>query len=128
VGEGEGLSIKKICVMILQLAIVFGFLAIGEIVVYFTGVPVPSSIIGMLLLAVALKIGVVKLRWVENAANFLLKNMGFFFVPAGVGLMNYFGLIGKQWLPIVGATVASTLIVLAFTGHAHQILRKISKK
>ncbi len=114
--------------MILQLAIVFGFLAIGEIVVYFTGVPVPSSIIGMLLLAVALKIGVVKLRWVENAANFLLKNMGFFFVPAGVGLMNYFGLIGKQWLPIVGATVASTLIVLAFTGHAHQILRKISKK
>jgi holin-like protein len=54
--------------------------------------------------------------------------MGFFFVPAGVGLMNYFGLIGEQWLPIVGGTVVSTLIVLAFTGHVHQFIRKHSKR
>jgi holin-like protein len=115
-------------IMIVQLAIIFGFLAIGEVIVYFTGVPVPSSILGMLLLAVALKVGIIKLAWVERAANFLLKNMGFFFVPAGVGLINYFGLIGDQWLPIVGGTVVSTLIVLAFTGHVHQFIRKHSKR
>lgn len=57
------------------------FLAFGEFVVWLTGVTIPSSIIGMLSLTVALKIGVVKLCQVEKMANFLVHNLGFFFVP-----------------------------------------------
>ena len=110
--------------MILQLAILFAFLAMGEAVVYFTGMPVPSSIIGMILLTVALRTGLVSLHRVELAANFLLKNMGFFFVPAGVGLMNYFGLLSQQWVAIVTATVVSTFITFAVTGHVHQRIRR----
>lgn len=115
--------------MILQLGILFCFLALGELVIYLTGLPIPSSIIGMLLLAGALKCGVVKLCWVDKAADLLLKNLGFFFVPAGIGLMNCIGLIGDQWLPIVCATVISTWVVLVVTGHIHQsILRHRNKK
>ena len=36
--------------MIRQLAIIFGCLALGELVIYLTGIPLPSSIIGLLLL------------------------------------------------------------------------------
>ena len=36
--------------MIRQCAILFGCLALGELIVYLTGIKLPSSIIGMLLL------------------------------------------------------------------------------
>ncbi len=109
---------------IVQLAVIFAFLAIGELVVWATGTSVPSSIIGMLLLTLCLCLRIIKLRHVEGAADFLVKNLGFFFVPAGVALMGYFDLIADQWLPIVVASAASTVIVLAITGHLHQLSRK----
>ncbi|MDE6429608.1 MAG: CidA/LrgA family protein [Duncaniella sp.] len=110
--------------MILQCAVLFAFLALGEFIVYVTHIPVPSSIIGMLLLAAALKLRVVRLMWVDKVADFLVKNLGFFFVPAGVGLMRCLNLISEQWLPIVSATVISTFLIIAVTGWVHQIVRR----
>ncbi|MCM1077685.1 MAG: CidA/LrgA family protein [Bacteroides sp.] len=110
--------------MILQCSVLFAFLAIGEFVVYATDIPVPSSIIGMLLLAAALKFRVVRLMWVDKVADFLVKNLGFFFVPAGVGLMRCLGLLSEQWLPIVGASVVSTFLIIATTGWMHQLVRR----
>lgn len=110
--------------MIVQFGILLSFLAAGEFIVRLTGVNIPSSIIGMLLLTAALKAGVIKPWQVERLSNFLVHNLGFFFVPAGVGLMNCLGLISEQWLPIVGASVGSTVIIIAVSGQVHSIVRK----
>ena len=110
--------------ILLQLLIIFAFLAIGELVVWLTDVPIPSSIIGMLLLTMALQLRLVKLRQVEGVADFLVKNLGFFFVPAGIGVMVHFDLIAKQWMPIVVASVVSIVVVLVVTGWVHQICRR----
>lgn len=110
--------------MIFQIAVIFFFLALGELMVWLTGVPVPSSIIGMLLLAVSISSGVLDIRRVDRAAQFLVANLGFFFVPAGVGLINCFGLISEQWVQIVGTTVLSTMVVIACTGWTHQAVRR----
>ena len=117
--------------MIRQCAVLFGCLALGEFIVYLTGVKLPSSIIGMLLLAMFLKMGWVKLKSVQGLSDFLVANLGFFFVPPGVALMLYFDVIEAQFWPIVIATVVSTMLVLVVTGWVHQIVRKsngISKK
>ncbi|MBD5242824.1 MAG: CidA/LrgA family protein [Bacteroides sp.] len=106
--------------MILQLFIIFACLAVGELVVYLTGVKLPSSIIGMVLLTLLLQLKVVKLEWVKAASDFLVANLGFFFIPPGVALMCYFDLVKAEWVPIVVATGVSTVIVLLVTGHAHQ--------
>lgn len=111
--------------MILQCAVLFAFLAIGETVVYYTGIPIPSSIIGMLLLTAALKLRIVRLMWVDKVSDFLVSNLGFFFVPAGVGLMRCLGLVSEQWLPIVGASVVSTFLIIAVTGWVHQFVRRV---
>ena len=76
--------------VILQLAVLFLFLAIGELVVWLTDIPIPSSIIGMLLLTLSLQLKIIKLRHVAGVADFLVGNLGFFFVPAGVALLEYF--------------------------------------
>ena len=48
--------------MIRQCAILFGCLALGELIVFLTGIKLPSSIIGMLLLTLFLKLGWIKLN------------------------------------------------------------------
>ncbi len=112
--------------MILQLAILFAFLALGEAVTALAGIPVPGSITGMILLTVSLQTRLIRIEWVERGASLLVDNLGFFFIPAGVGVMNCFGLIADQWLPITAACVVSTFIIIAVTGHVHQRVRHTS--
>ena len=110
--------------MIRQCLIIFGCLAVGELVVWLTGITIPSSIIGMLLLTAGLQMKIIKLEWVKQMADFLISNLGFFFVPPGVALILYFCLIKPELLPIVVATVVSTILVLVVTGWTHQIFKK----
>ena len=107
--------------MIRQLAILFGCLALGELIITFTHIPLPSSILGMLLLTILLKLKVIRLEWVRSISDFLVTNIGFFFVPPGVAIMLYFDIIKAQFVPIVTASVVSTVLVLAVTGWVHQI-------
>jgi len=109
--------------MIRQCTILFGCLALGELIVYLTGIKLPS-IIGMLLLTLFLKLGWVKLQWVQGLSDFLVANLGFFFVPSGVALMLYFDIISAEFWPIVIATLVSTVLVLVVTGWVHQLVRK----
>ncbi|EKY01436.1 LrgA family protein [Hoylesella saccharolytica F0055] len=111
-----------------QFFVIFGCLALGEIIVWATGIKLPSSIIGMLLLASFLKMKWVKLEWVEKISEFLLANLGFFFVPPGVAIMLYLDVIQKELLPIAMATVISTVLVLVVTGHMHQFVVKAERK
>lgn len=111
--------------MVRQCAILFGCLALGELVVHYTGIKLPSSIVGMLLLTLFLKLGWIKLQWVQGLSNFLVANLGFFFVPPGVALMLYFDVIAAEFWPIVISSLVSTLLVLVVTGWVHQLARKI---
>lgn len=107
--------------MILQCLIIFACLAVGELIVMFTGIKFPSSIIGMILLCTLLKIGVVKYEKIKGVANFLISNMGFFFIPPGIALMLYFDIIEAQFWPIFVSALVSTIIVIAVTGWVYQL-------
>ena len=100
----------------------------GELIVRLTGVKLPASIIGMLILTLLLKLKVIKLEWVRGLTDFLIANLGFFFVPPGVALMLYFDLIKAEVLPIALATLLSTIIVLLITGQTHQAVSKGENK
>ena len=106
-----------------QLAIIFGCLAFGELIIYFTHVKIPASIIGMITLWCLLQLKVIKLNDVEGLSSFLIKHMGIFFVPPCVAMINYFDIIGNSLVPILVATLASTVLVVFVTGITHQFLR-----
>ena len=110
--------------MIKQCVIIFGCLATGELIVGVTKIELPASIIGMLLLTLLLKLGWVKVEWVKGISDFLVKNLPLFFVPPGVAVMLYLNVIEANFWSIMGASLGSTIIVLAFTGWTHQYLRK----
>lgn len=67
----------------------------------------------------------IKLHWVQGMSDFLVANLGFFFIPPGVALMLYFDIIAAEFWPIVIASLVSTVLVLVVTGWVHQLTRKI---
>lgn len=96
----------------------------GEALSRGLGLPIPGNVIGMGLLLLALATGVVRLAWVQEAAELLLSHLALFFVPAGVGVMVYFELIGREWLPILVSMFLSTFVVMAVTGWSARWLEK----
>lgn len=96
------------------------FLAVGEGASRVLGLPVPGSVVGMVLLTAALRLGPVPPALVRDAAGLLLRHMGFLFVPAGAGVMRYTGLLRAEWPAILGAGVVSTLLVMAVVGVVHE--------
>lgn len=79
-------------------------------------VPLPANVIGLLLFIAALFAGWVKLEWVEESAQFLLRHMMLFFAPFIVGTIVFFPVIGGNALGIGLSLVVGTLIVLLVTG------------
>ncbi len=110
--------------MLRQCAIIFGCLAVGEFVVHAFDIHFPAPLIGMFLLTFLLMTRIVKLEWVKGLGDFLMAHMGLFFVPPGVALMLYLDIIEAQLVPIVAATVLSTLLVLVSTGWVYQLIRR----
>ncbi len=117
------------CFMLIRYcAVIFGCLALGELVVYFTQIHFPSSIIGMFFLTLFLHLGWIKLRWVKAISDLLIANLGLFFVPPSVAILVYFDLIAANFWSISAAVVLSTAVVIVITGHTYQFFRKKTKQ
>lgn len=81
---------------VLGLGILIGFAAIGSGLQTWLHLPLPGSVIGMVLLWAALGSGLVRLHWLDVAADGLLGILGLLFVPATVGFVNFLS-AGAMW-------------------------------
>ena len=99
----------------LQLLIIFGFSFIGNVISNVFRLPVPGSILVMILLFLALQFKILEFRHVDEAGSFLINNMTILFLPAGVGIMAKWNLISHFWaqilLIVVGALIINMLIL-----------------
>ena len=103
-----------------QLMIIFSISLIGEGISYLFHLPIPGSIIGLILLFLALQFKIFRLRHVSMVGNFLLANMTILFLPPAVGIMDKFYVIAPYLLPIiliiVGAIVINVVVKNRFEG------------
>ena len=88
--------------------------------------PVPGPVAGMLILFSLLVLKGSVPEDIGTVADSLLKNLALLFVPAGVGVMAHFGLLGQDWLPISVALVGSTLATIAVTALVMNLLARAS--
>ena len=95
---------------------------VGEILNYFIDLPIPGSIYGMIILFILLELKIVKAEQVRETSVFLIAVMPLMFIPAGVGLLEKWGLISGIWLPLIATIVISTIIVMAVTGIVTQFV------
>ena len=107
--------------------IVFSFL--GEVLYALIPLPIPASIYGLLMIFFALRIGILKLEQVKGAADFLIEIMPVLFIPAAVGLMDYWNVLKPIWLPVVVIIIVTTIFVFVVSGKATQwMIRRENKK
>lgn len=81
--------------MLIEAFYILFFYFTGEFISYFIDGFIPGSVIGMVLLFLALAFKIVKPNKVKKLSTLLTENMGLFFLPAGVGLMNSLGIISQ---------------------------------
>ena len=89
------------------------FQCAGEVASRLLGLPVPGPVVGMLLLFIALRARRRIPDSIGAAADALAKHLSLLFVPAGVGVMMYFGRLAGEWLAIAVALLVSTIVAIA---------------
>ncbi|GGB87887.1 murein hydrolase transporter LrgA [Marinobacterium zhoushanense] len=116
--------------MLLGLLILLGCQLIGELLVVALGLPVPGPVVGMLLLlSLLLLTGRRVPEALRKVVDGLLGHLALLFVPAGVGLMNHFGLLAREWVMLAVTLVVSTAITMAVTGWLmSRLARRFSAK
>ena len=108
--------IKKFWNYILGLIILFGFYYFSKFTIDSIGVQFPAAILGLILLCLALNFKIIKLEFVENMANFFIKNMSILFAPFIVGLIADKKLLFENLIPIVIIVFVSSALTMVFTG------------
>ena len=107
--------------------VVFGCLFLGEVFIRLTHLPLPASIIGLLLLFFALQTGLVELKTVQSLAKIMLDYLVLMVVPACISIMQYLDIIQKELWILLLATSLSTFLVLIATGRTYQVVRYLQK-
>ncbi|MDX2368930.1 MAG: CidA/LrgA family protein [Colwellia sp.] len=119
---------KNTFITVFQLArsagILLLFLYLGKGIQYLSHLPIPGSIFGLLLLFLGLNLRLVPLDYVLPTGSFLLNYITLFFVPVGVGLLQYSDLLSTHWLTIIVSSVISTIATLISVGWLYQRFSK----
>lgn len=111
-----------------QFFVILFFTFLGEGLKYMIPLSIPASIYGLLLLFLALKLGILKLEQVKEAAGFLIEIMPVMFIPAAVGLIDSWGILKPIFTPVIVITVVTTVIVMVVSGHTTQWIIRQQKK
>jgi holin-like protein len=99
-----------------QFSIILSIYFLGELIQKASGLPIPGNVIGMLILFFGLYTGIIKLNMIDKISEFLLDNLAFFFLPAGISLITCFALLEGKWTAVLVVSLISTIITLAVTG------------
>jgi holin-like protein len=121
--------------MIRGFFILLAFQLVGEVAARGLGLPAPGPVIGLALLVLAL--GIYQ-RWrpldeealaesdLGKAARGLLAALPLLFVPAGVGVVQYMGLLREQGLALAVALVVSTVATLLATVGVFLLVKRLT--
>jgi len=99
---------------------------LGEFVVTSADIPFPGPVVGMVLLFAFLAIKGGVPEKLGRVTDTLLSNLSLLFVPAGVGVMLHFELLGADAVPLSIALLLSTLATIAVTACAMVLLNRLA--
>src|SRR5699024_10573286 len=101
--------VKRFILIIIHICILYLCNIVETGIIEFVNLSVPGSVIGLLLLFILLISNVLKVEWIEEGAQFFVNNLVFFFIPATVGVMNYFDLFKGKGILLILIVLISTI-------------------
>ena len=118
----------KYIVICLQIPILFLFYYIGVFIQNTFKIPIPASIIGLLLLFLCLKIKLIPVEYINRGAGFLIAILPLLFVPICIGIMKYPVLLSVKGFSVMFIVFISTIFTMLIAGKTSQILEKSMNK
>jgi holin-like protein len=107
-----------------QIALLWLVSWLGHEAVDLLKLPLPGSVVGLLLMFALLQAGIVRLSFVEQGAGLLLRHLALFFIPIAVGMMSFWALWQASGLEILADLLASAAVGFAVTGLLCQALAR----
>lgn len=121
-------DLLKFLVIFIQFLLIYGFYSLGGWLRDLLHLPLPASIIGFLLLFLALSFKIIPLRWVESGAQFTLTFLSLYFIPATVGVIDYGDVFSGKGVWLIVIIMFSTLLTMAVAGLSSQWTAQVAKK
>ncbi len=110
--------------MLHALAALLLFQLLGELIVRWTGLPLPGALAGMVLLLCALVLRGRVPEPLERATSRLFRHMMLMFIPLVAGVVMHYERVSAEWLPFVVACLAGAAITIVVTALTLQWLMK----
>jgi len=110
--------------IVIQIAILFIFYYIGVFIQHFLQLFIPGSVIGLILMFLLLTTRILRTNWVDAGAKFMMKHLVLFFIPATVGILNYYQLFVGKGVFLIIITIISTLFVMIVSGSVSGFLSR----
>ncbi|MDR7909618.1 antiholin-like murein hydrolase modulator LrgA [Bacillus velezensis] len=122
------MSAKKVYGFLTQAFIFAVIMLISNGIAAIVPIPIPASVVGLVLLFVLLCLKVIKLEQVETLGTSLTSLIGFLFVPSGISVMNSLGVMQHYGVQIALVILLATIILLGATGLFSQLILSVSQK
>jgi holin-like protein len=103
------------------------FQLVGEVTARWLKLPLPSSVVGMVLLFAVLVLRGGVPEHLRAASHTLLQHLMLLLVRATIAVMLHFKRLGEAWLPIMLAGVGGTVVTMAVTALTLRLLLTGSK-
>lgn len=103
---------KRFAVIVGQVLFLSFIGVVGNFLQQWLNLPLPGTLVGMLLLFALLLTGVVKLEHVEQGAAVLISELLLFFIPSAIGVIQYTQLFGSTGAMLLGVIVTSIVTLL----------------
>lgn len=118
------LQILKYVKIGIQIVLLYIFAVAGNWLQSYFHLPLPGSIIGLLLMLAALYLKIIKLTWVESGSHALLAYLPIFFVPAMVGVIDYGEVFSGKGVLLIPLIMLSTFLTMWVSGYISQTIAR----
>lgn len=110
-----------------QFGLILGTLFVGDFLQNKFNIPIPATILGMIILFVLMLFKIIRLRWVEDMGNILLDHLSIMFIPAGIGIAKELHVFQGNIFTLAIIILISTIVVIVVTGYTVQALENNKK-
>ena len=114
-----------------QLILIIAFTLLGVLISYLLSlahINFPGSLIGMILLFIFILVGIIKVNSIDEVSKFFIDNMGIFFVPGAVMILNKLELISAIWWKLLIIILAAFIISFICTYYSVKLTLFLQNK
>jgi holin-like protein len=109
------------------MGLLIAFWLVGELVVRFTGLPIPGGILGLFLALALLLSRRLSPASMRRGADWFLAEMLLFFVPAVPAVLDHREFLGLLGIKVVAVICCGTVVVMGVTACAVDLFCRVSQ-